>query len=171
LSVLERMVDRIEAIAGLSLLAVAILTFVMVILRKFFDTSIPDWFDFSRLMQGIAIFWGIACACYRGGHIVVDLLWDPLSPQGRRRMDLFATTCTLIFLVAFAIFALQAAYEMVAKNLLTNDLRLPQWGFYMVGAVGIVAACFATAVRLRLIKRGQLPEYAASPPATAGAKP
>ena len=42
-----------ERLAGLFLLAVALLTFVMVILRKFFDAAIPDWYDFSRLIQGI----------------------------------------------------------------------------------------------------------------------
>ena len=48
---LDRIVSAIEKAGGLFLLAVAVLTFVMVILRKFFDTSIPDWFDFSRLLR------------------------------------------------------------------------------------------------------------------------
>jgi TRAP-type transport system small permease protein len=146
---LDRAVTTIEKIGGLFLLAVAVLTFVMVILRKFFDTAIPDWFDFSRLMQGIAISWGIAAACYRGGHILVDLVWDFSSSQNRRRIDIFADVCMLISMSVFAGFALIAAYEMRGNNLLTNDLRLPQWGFYMLAAVGIAAAAFMTAVRLR----------------------
>jgi TRAP-type transport system small permease protein len=151
---LDRTVSAIEKIGGLFLLAVALLTFVMVILRKFFDTGIPDWFDFSRLLQGIAIMWGIAAACYRGGHILVDLVWDFSSPKAKRRIDLFADICMIIAMTVFAVFALQAAIEMRGKNLLTSDLRLPQWGFYLTGALGVAAAAFMTFVRLRNLIKG-----------------
>ncbi len=160
---LDRAVTSIEKIGGLFLLAVAVLTFVMVILRKFFDTAIPDWFDFSRLMQAIAISWGIAAACYRGGHILVDLVWDFSSPINRRRIDVFADVCMLVAMTVFALFALIAAYEMRGNNLLTSDLRLPQWGFYMVAATGIAAAAFMTAVRLRNTIRNR-PAEPADPP-------
>jgi TRAP-type transport system small permease protein len=146
---LDRFVTTIEKIGGLFLLAVAILTFVMVILRKFFDTGIPDWFDFSRLTQGIAICWGIAAACYRGGHILVDLIWDFSSEANRRRIDIFADTCMLISMTVFAFFIVQAAIEMRGNNLLTSDLRIPQWGFYLVASLGIAAAAVMTAIRLK----------------------
>lgn len=152
---LDRIVASIEKIGGLFLLAVALLTFVMVILRKFFDTAIPDWFDFSRLMQGIAILWGIAAACYRGGHILVDLVWDLSNEKNRRRIDFFADCVMIIAMTLFAVFALIAAYEMRGKNLLTSDLRLPQWGFYMLAALGVAAAAFMTCVRLKHLVEGR----------------
>ncbi len=146
---LDRAVSTIEKIGGLFLLAVALLTFVMVILRKFFDTAIPDWFDFSRLLQGIAILWGIACACYRGSHIAVDLVWDMSSAENRKRIDFIADTAVLISVAVFAVFAIIAAVEMRGNNLLTSDLRIPQWGFYLLGALGVLAAAFMAAVRLK----------------------
>ena len=155
---MERAVAAIERIGGLFLLAVATLTFAMVILRKFFDTSIPDWYDFSRLLQGIAIFWGIACACWRGGHIVVDLIWEWLDASGRRRMDLFANLLTVAFVAAFAVMALVTAWETIAKNLLTSDLRWPQWPWFMIGAVGIAAATLAAVARLLAVQRGDATE-------------
>jgi TRAP-type C4-dicarboxylate transport system permease small subunit len=151
---LDRLVVSIERLGGLFLLAVAALTFVMVILRKFFDTAIPDWYDFSRLLQGIAIFWGIAAACYRGGHILVDLVWDFSSARGKRWIDLFADVTMLVAMATFAALALQAAIEMRGKNLLTSDLRIAQWGFYFIAAVGVAAAAFMTVVRLRNLLRG-----------------
>jgi TRAP-type C4-dicarboxylate transport system permease small subunit len=147
-------VTAIEKIAGVFLLAVAVLTFVMVILRKFFDTAIPDWYDFSRLVQGVAILWGIGCACYHGTHIQVDLIWEKLRSRGQRRLDLFATALVLLFMLGFAFFALQAAFEMRAANLLTSDLRIPQWGFFLIGALGVAAAAWATIVRLRHLYSG-----------------
>ena len=152
---LDRVVASIEKIGGLFLLAVAVLTFVMVILRKFFDAAIPDWFDFSRLMQGIAIFWGIAAACYRGGHILVDLVWDFSNETNRRRIDFFADVVMILAMLTFAFFALQAAIEMRGKNLLTSDLRVPQWGLYFLGASGIAAATFMTCVRLKNLLQGK----------------
>lgn len=142
-----------ERLAGLFLLAVALLTFVMVILRKFFDAAIPDWYDFSRLIQGIAILWGLACACWRGSHIQVDLVWDWLAPANRRRLDLFAGAAVLVFMSAFAAMALEAAWGLRAKHLLTNDLRWPVWGFYAVAALGVVAATVATVGHLRHVAR------------------
>ena len=46
-----------------------------VLLRYLFTCSIPDAYDFGRLLLGILIFWGIAATSYRGGHITVDLVW------------------------------------------------------------------------------------------------
>ena len=53
-------------------------------LRAFFSMAIPDWFDLSRLMLGIAIFWGIATTSYRDEHIQVDFLWEWVGPRGKR---------------------------------------------------------------------------------------
>lgn len=170
---LDAFVRWVERTAGLFLLAVALLTFAMVILRKFFDLSIPDWYDFSRLLQGIAIVWGIACACYRGSHIVVDLVWDFCGPRNRHRIDRFATGTLLLFMVAFAAMALQAAFEMRGNHLLTNDLRIPQWGFYMTGALGALLAAAMTAIRLRRLRAGSADDpsdVAAEAGASAGAR-
>ncbi len=134
---LAKSVDWIERTAGFFLLAVASLTFVMVILRKFFDTGIPDGYDFSRLLQAMAILWGIACASYCGAQIVVDLVWDLSSPKNKKRIDFLGNLGLLLFMLAFAALATQAAVEMRGNNLLTSDLRIPQWGFYFVGALGI----------------------------------
>lgn len=163
-----RTVAAIERIAGAFLLAVALLTFVMVILRKFFDTAIPDWYDFSRLAQGIAILWGVGCACYHGTHIQVDLVWDFLSRRARRAMDLFAGLVLLGFMAAFAFVATRAALEMRVSNLLTSDLRVPQWGFYLTGAIGVIAATWATVLRLRQVWRDDGRPAAAGGAATAG---
>ena len=148
-STADRAVMTIERIAGCFLLVVGVLTFLTVILRKFFDTTIPDWYDLSRLLQGIAICWGIASACWRNGHIMVDLLWERATPPGRLRIDRTATIALLVFVAAVAAIALMSAWEMRATNLLTSDLRLPQWPFYGVGALGLVAAAWMTVLRLR----------------------
>jgi hypothetical protein len=74
--------QRIEWLAAIFVGIVALNIFVNVLLRKFFSTSIPDYYDFGRMLLGILIFWGIAATSYRGGHITVDLVWTAVGKRG-----------------------------------------------------------------------------------------
>ena len=93
---MDRFVRMVEGTAGLLLLTVALTTFATVVLRKLFNYSPPDWFDLAQLLLGISIFWGIASACYRNRHILVDLVWEFLSSRGRRILDITATSILLV---------------------------------------------------------------------------
>ena len=79
---MDRFIDSIEFIAALFVGIVAADVFISVLLRYFFNVSIPDSYDFGRLLLGILIFWGIGATCYRGTHITVDLLYANVGPQG-----------------------------------------------------------------------------------------
>ena len=83
-TIMDRMINTIEWLAAMFVGIVALNIFVAVVLRKFFDTSIPDAYDFGRMLLGILIFWGIAATSYRGGHITVDLVWTAASPRMKR---------------------------------------------------------------------------------------
>ena len=86
---MDRFIDGIELAAAIFIGIVAIDIFVSVILRYAFSASIPDSYDFGRLLLGILIFWGIAATSYRGGHITVDLVWAAAGPRGKRLIDVF----------------------------------------------------------------------------------
>jgi hypothetical protein len=57
---IDQFIDAIEVTAAGFLAVVTLLTFVSVLLRYFFAWAIPDSYDFTRLLLGIVIFWGIA---------------------------------------------------------------------------------------------------------------
>jgi TRAP-type C4-dicarboxylate transport system permease small subunit len=57
---MDRFIDSIEWVAAIFVGIVAANVFVAVLLRNLFTYSIPDSYDFGRLMLGILIFWGIA---------------------------------------------------------------------------------------------------------------
>src|ERR1700687_4511646 len=97
-NVMDRFIDFIEWIAAFFVGIVALNTFVAVFMRKFFAVTIPDYYDFGRLLLGILIFWGIAATSYRGTHITVDLVWANASPRYQRLIDIFATL-VLLFVV------------------------------------------------------------------------
>src|ERR1051326_3063447 len=90
-SVMDRIIDTIEAIAALFVGLVAADIFISVMLRRFFSTQIPDAYDFGSMLLGILIFWGIAATSYRGGHITVDLVWANVRPRWQRFIDLCGT--------------------------------------------------------------------------------
>ena len=153
---MDRFVRMVEGTAGLLLLTVALATFATVVLRKLFNYSPPDWFDLAQLLLGISIFWGIASACYRNGHILVDLVWEFLSSRGRRILDITATSILLVFMAALTLMLADAIRDTAAGNVLTMELKLPVWPFHLLAGVGILAGTILTAVRLvRLCSRGE----------------
>jgi TRAP-type C4-dicarboxylate transport system permease small subunit len=143
----DRIIDGIEWMAALFVGIVAANIFISVVLRKFFDTSIPDSYDFGRLLLGILIFWGIAATSYRGSHITVDLLWTGASPRMRRFIDVFATLVLLFVVTVQTIMLFDKVSMTYIDNVLTYDLNLPTWPFFAVAWMGDVCAVLLIGIR------------------------
>jgi TRAP-type C4-dicarboxylate transport system permease small subunit len=154
---MDRFIDSIEFLAALFVGIVAADVFVSVLLRYFFAVSIPDSYDFGRLLLGVLIFWGIGATSYRGTHITVDLLYANVGPKYRRAIDVFATL-VLFFVVAVQTFTLyDKVWTTRADNVLTFDLRLPTWPFFALAWIGDVSAVILIALRTyRLIFHPEL---------------
>ena len=144
---MDRFIDTIEWMAAFFVGIVAANIFIAVLLRNFFSVSIPDSYDFGRLLLGILIFWGIAATSYRGGHITVDLVWANVGPRQQRMIDIFATL-VLLFVVTVQTYTLfDKVRGTYYDNVLTFDLRLPTWPFFAVAWAGDVSAVLLIAVR------------------------
>ena len=156
-NVMDRFIDGIELIAAFFAGVVALDIFISVLLRYFFSVQIPDSYDFGRLLLGILIFWGIAATSYRGTHITVDLLWANVGERMQRAIDVFATL-VLLFVVTVQTYTLfDKVMSTRAANVLTFDLRLPTWPFFLVAWLGDVSAVLLIAVRTyRLIFHPEL---------------
>jgi TRAP-type C4-dicarboxylate transport system permease small subunit len=143
----DRFIDSIEWIAAIFVGVVAADVFISILLRYFFNVSIPDSYDFGRLLLGILIFWGIGATSYRGAHITVDLLWANVGRRWQRFIDIFAT----LVLLGIVIVHTWTLYDKVAAtradNVLTFDLRLPTWPFFALAWAGDVSAVLLIAIR------------------------
>jgi TRAP-type C4-dicarboxylate transport system permease small subunit len=144
---MDRTIDTIEWLAAIFVGLVALDIFVSVLLRKFFNTSIPDSYDFGRMLLGILIFWGIAATSYRGTHITVDLLWSVADPRRKRWIDLFATLVLLFVVTVQTIMLFEKVRQTYQDQVLTYDLNIPTWPFFAVGWLGDVAAVLLIAIR------------------------
>jgi TRAP-type C4-dicarboxylate transport system permease small subunit len=148
----DKFIDAIEMTAAGFLAVVTFLTFVSVILRYFFAWSIPDAYDFTRLLLGILIFWGIAVAGYRGDHISVDLLWSASPPRLQRAMDVFSALVTLVAMIALTWMFAVKVMNTRADNVGTFDLRQPVWIYYLIAWIGLAAAVLLMITRtIRLL--------------------
>jgi TRAP-type transport system small permease protein len=150
---LRRIVAATETVAAFFLLLIALLTAGNVVLRDIFSIQIPDWFDGSRMIMGIALFWGVALTTYYGSHICVDALWEHLQPKGRRLLDIAATVVVLVFLVPLAWMVWIKVAGTGTQG--TMDLRMPLWVFYSIASVGATAAAVLAAIRLAFLWRGR----------------
>ncbi len=154
---MDRFIDSIEWVAAAFVGLVALNTFVAVLMRKFFAVTIPDYYDFGRLMLGVLIFWGIAATSYRGTHITVDLVWANSSPKYQRIIDVFATLVLLFVVTVQTATLFDKVATTYADNVLTFDLRIPNWPFFALAWIGDVSAVLLIAIRTwRLIFRPDL---------------
>lgn len=143
----------IERIAGAILGLVTVLIVISSIGRYVFAKPVPDSFDLSRLILGVAIAWGLASVGYRGTHIKVDLVAQMVGPRLGRLINAFAWLLLLAFTLLMGWEILQRVLNTVAAGDTTAELRLPIWPFFAAIWLGLVAALFTTAVRLGLVVR------------------
>lgn len=151
---MDRFIDSIEFLAALFIGIVAADIFISVLLRNFFAVQIPDSYDFGRLLLGILIFWGIAATSYHGTHITVDLVWTVANRRWRRIIDVFATLVLLFVVTMQTIMLFDKVRTTYEDNVLTFDLHLPNWPFFLIAWLGDVSAVVLIAIRTwRLIAR------------------
>ena len=155
----DRVINAIEWTAAVFVGLVAADIFISVLLRKFFSTSIPDSYDFGRLLLGILIFWGIAATSYRGGHITVDLVWTNAGPRMKRFIDVFATLVLLFVVIVQTATLFDKVRLTYQDNVQTFDLNLPTWPLFAVAWLGDVSAVVLIAMRAwRLVFHPELLE-------------
>lgn len=156
---MERLINRIVGVvehgAAAFLALVTALTFVSVIMRYLFSSPIPDSFDLTRLMICIAIFWGMACACWRGEHIQVDLVWSALGPRGRLAIDVFATLVLLAAMAVLCWVVVARLFVIVRSGMITGDLLLPMWPFFAAATLGLLLSVVVLPAFLFRLIRGR----------------
>lgn len=146
-NIMDRFIDSIEWVAAFFVGVVALNTFTAVFMRKFFAVTIPDYYNVGQFLLGILIFWGIAATSYRGSHITVDLVWANSSPRHQRWIDIFATL-VLLFVVTVQTYTLvDKVIDTRASHIVTMDLGIPVWPFFLVSWIGDVSAVLLIAIR------------------------
>ena len=154
---LERLSTLIEQIAGLFLAAITVLVFASAIGRYALAAPIPDSFDLSRLLLGVAVLWGFASVGYRGAHIKVDLVAELVPARLRSWLDVLASLVLLLFTLLLAWMLLGRVESAWASAEATFDLRLPVWPWLAAIWAGVLASVFTVTIRILLMLMGHEP--------------
>ena len=156
---MDKIARKIEIVSGVMLGIMTILIFLTALVRYLMPFTLPDGYDISRLLLGIAVLWGLAAACCHNEHIKVDLLCTVLGRSAKRLMDIFAEFLVFCFVVLFAWKLFGTVENTYFSNEETFDLGLAIWPAYAMAWLGVVAAVLMAFARLmRLVFSSQADE-------------
>jgi TRAP-type C4-dicarboxylate transport system permease small subunit len=110
-----------------------LLTVGDVVGRSFFNKPIPGTFELSEYMLAVIVLLGAAYTQQVKGHVGVDFLTRRCSPKTRA---VFQAITALAGLLIIAVLAWQGYVEGIHEKAVSDQLRVPQWPFKLLVAVG-----------------------------------
>jgi TRAP-type C4-dicarboxylate transport system permease small subunit len=129
-----RRLNLYVSILGMSLLIpLMLLTTGDVIGRKFFSKTIPGSFELSEYILAVFILLGAAYTQQVKGHVGVDFITSRFSPRVRTVCEII-TTILSMFIIAIVIW--QGFLEGIRERTVSDMLRIPQYPFRLLVAVG-----------------------------------
>ncbi len=129
-----RRLNLYVSILGMSLLIpLMLLTTGDVIGRKFFSKTIPGSFELSEYILATFILLGAAYTQQVKGHVGVDFITSRLSPRLRTVCEII-TTILSMFIIGIVIW--QGFLEGIRERTVSDMLRIPQYPFRLLVAVG-----------------------------------
>jgi TRAP-type C4-dicarboxylate transport system permease small subunit len=101
--------------------------------RSFFNKPIPGTFELSEYMLAVIVLLGAAYTQQVKGHVGVDFLTSRYSPRAQAVLQ---AVTTLAGLLIIAILVWQGYLEGIHEKAVSDQLRVPQWPFKLLVAVG-----------------------------------
>ena len=129
-----RRINYIVCAVGMAMiLPLMLLTFADVVLRSFFNKPIPGTFEISQYILAVFILLGAAYTQQVKGHVGVDFVTSRLSPRLRAICEI-VTTLLSLFIVAVVVW--QGWVVGITEKAVSDQLRIPQYPFKLLVAVG-----------------------------------
>jgi C4-dicarboxylate transporter DctQ subunit len=170
-SVLLRILDRLEEIQIATLIAAAtVVIFVAVVQR--YGTGVPFLYPyFSQIhmswAQELCIYmfvwmakFGAAYGVRTGIHVGVDVLVLMLSPKWRKVTILFGLLCGALFTGIIGTMGAKFVIGLSQTDQTSPDLELPSWIVYLCIPLGSYLMCFRfLQVAWAYLRTGELPHH------------
>lgn len=110
-----------------------LLTTADVISRGFFNKPIPGVMETSEYMLAVIILLGAAYTQQVKGHVWVDFLTARLSQRVQNVLRIITDLASL-FIISLVVY--MGYFEAMEERAVSDMLRIPQWPFKMLVAVG-----------------------------------
>jgi TRAP-type C4-dicarboxylate transport system permease small subunit len=104
-----------------------------VVSRGFFNKPIPGTLELSEYMLSIIILLGAAYTQQVKGHVGVDFLTKRFSTRTQGVLEIL-TTLASMFIITIMVW--QGFVEGIHEKTVSDMLRVPQWPFRLLVAVG-----------------------------------
>lgn len=101
--------------------------------RSFFNKPIPGTFELSEYMLAVVVLLGAAYTQQVKGHVGVDFLTGRCAPKIQA---VLRAATTLAGLGIIAVLVWQGYHEGIYAKAVSDQLRVPQWPFKLLVAVG-----------------------------------
>jgi TRAP-type C4-dicarboxylate transport system permease small subunit len=121
------------AIGMATIIPLMLLTFADVLLRGVFNKPIPGTFELSQYILAVFILLGAAYTQQVKGHVGVNFITSRLSPRSRAICEILTTLLSL-FIIAVVVW--QGWVEGITEKAVSDQLRIPQYPFRVLVAVG-----------------------------------
>ena len=101
--------------------------------RAFFNKPIPGTLELSEYMLAIIILLGAAYTQQVQGHVGVNFLTSRFSPRGQKICKIITDFASLFIITILAVYGY---IEGIHETAVSDQLRVPQWPFKLLVAVG-----------------------------------
>ena len=130
-----------EMVLCFALLEMAVLTFVQVIMRYVFGTSITWAEEFLRYQLCFVAFFGADICIRYGAHIRAEILNVIIPRRFRPLADAFVHLVVFIFCLTFTYYGLMLVLKVAATGQITAATRIPKFYIYLPIPFGGACMC------------------------------
>lgn len=120
------------------LLAVLMLmTVADVLVRKILGMFFAGTYELTLLLITVIVFLGFAYANDHKEHVVIDFLYELLPRVGKKVFSIIATILNLSVVSVMCFVVARQAVRLYESGAHTSSLKIPQWPFAIIGAIGL----------------------------------
>lgn len=126
-------VCRYVSIAGMScFILMLVLTFVDVLMRYFFNSPVSGSVELIEFMMVVAVFSAVGYAQITHSHVVMDIVTDSLSAEGKSLLELLSSCLSMTILIC----SMWAMYRYALKTPSSSPILGIPLRFFILFAVG-----------------------------------
>lgn len=131
-----------EGILVLLLTAMALITFIQVVLRYGFGTGLLWGVELTGYLFGWLVLFGMSYVLKERGHIGVEVLVRLLAPPWQRAFGLLAVGSCLFYAAVMFIGGYEYVSTMHLLGIETEDMPIQRWLFLIVIPIGLAMLFF-----------------------------
>ena len=137
-----------QTIAVYGMVLGVLLAFVNVVLRYFFDMSLPWAAELTNYFFIWAALFGAAYGFKQGAHISITLLIEKFPPAIMKGFLIFANLFSIIYLLLISYFGYHLILMLMDFGEINVDLQVPLWIPQLVIPLAFLLAAYRVAEKL-----------------------